>query len=263
MYAVWVSLKQNMNCSARSADAFKPEKLDIRNHSFRKVNPARELHAVKEHPSYDVIFGQNLKRERFSELDKGDTSRNIVEMIFRSALMNPEKQNKKIERVLKVMNSPEMLQRFEEYRETVKKRARGLCRRNPRSMVDGNELLMFYATSMSCCCSRKAQKILALCENHICGACRIIQSGFETEETKTNGIQMSAVSDASDDEMASVVKGKKVKRAVVLCRVIAGRVAGMVGGGEEGFDSVRSGQLVHLFLRNPSAVLPCFVIVCS
>ena len=177
--------------------------------------------------------------------------------------MNPEKQNKKIERVLKVMNSPEMLQRFEEYRETVKKRARGLCRRNPRSMVDGNELLMFYATSMSCCCSRKAQKILVLCENHICGACRIIQSGFETEETKTNGIQMSAVSDASDDEMASVVKGKKVKRAVVLCRVIAGRVAGMVGGGEEGFDSVRSGQLVHLFLRNPSAVLPCFVIVCS
>lgn len=66
MYALWVFLKQNMNCSARSADVFQPEKLDTGNHSFRKINPARELHAVKEHPSYDVIFGQKLKRERFS-----------------------------------------------------------------------------------------------------------------------------------------------------------------------------------------------------
>lgn len=177
--------------------------------------------------------------------------------------MKPEKQTKKIERVLKVTNSPETLQRFEEYRETVKKRASGLCKRHPRSMVDGNELLMFYATTISCCCSRKAPKILALCENCICGVCRIIQLGFETEETKTNGIRMSTISDVSGDKMASAMKGKKVKRAVVVCRVIAGRVADTVGGSEEGFESVRSGKLVHLFVRNPSAVLPCFVIVCS
>lgn len=66
MYAAWVSLKENMNCKARSADVFRPEKLDARNHSIRKVNPARELHSVKEHPSDDVIFRHKFERERFS-----------------------------------------------------------------------------------------------------------------------------------------------------------------------------------------------------
>lgn len=254
MYSVWVSLKENINCSMKSGDVLEPVKVNRRNCTI--------------HKPIDAIFQRKFERERFIELNRRDPPRNIVEMIFRAASMRPEKETKKIERILKVKNSTKTLERCEEYREMVKRRARNQHKRHPRSVVDGNELLMFYNTTMSCCYSAKVSKISELCDNHECQVCRIIESGFETEGMKTNGILLNAISDVSDDEMVAGVKRQRVKRAVVVCRVIAGRVVNMVGGGsEDGFDSLAIGELsskyVNLLVRNPSAVLPCFVIVFS
>ena len=57
--------------------------------------------------------------------------------------MDPSKPPRKIKRVLKVKNSIEVLERFEDYREKVMKKAYEQHKRHQRSMVDGNELLLF------------------------------------------------------------------------------------------------------------------------
>jgi len=53
-----------------------------------------------------------------------------------------------IKRVLKV-NSKEILERFERNRGRLKKHAYEQHKRHPRSIVGGNELLLFYGTAIS------------------------------------------------------------------------------------------------------------------
>ena len=72
--------------------------------------------------------------------------------------MDPSKPPWKIKKVLRVKNSIEVLERFEEYREKVMKKAYKQHKRYPRSMIDGNELLLFYGTTMACC-SRKLKLV--------------------------------------------------------------------------------------------------------
>ncbi|KAF3784668.1 hypothetical protein EJ110_NYTH29813 [Nymphaea thermarum] len=176
----------------------------------------------------------------------GDTSRNIIEMIFRATWLSPGSSIGKIERVLKVNNSPETLERFEQYRETVKSRAEMLQQQkgNPRSVADGNELLRFHSTTVACC-PALTEKLSGLCRNAQCGVCRVIQSGFTTEEMKRNGIRMTATGVTGEELLVSkkAEGGIRVKRAVVVCRVIAGRVlsvseGGPYVGGDGGFDSL-------------------------
>ncbi|OVA15110.1 hypothetical protein BVC80_613g12 [Macleaya cordata] len=184
-------------------------------------------------------------------------------MIFQTATTTTHTSN--IERVLRVRNSAETLERFEEYREMVKERAHcNAYMYHPRSVVDGNEVLRIYRTTMNCC-SRKQNKVSELCYNLKCGVCRMIRTGFDTEATKKTGIQLNADCETLGDcGMDSVDKGENVKRAVVVCRVIAGTFVNTVEGG---YDSSVGGagglcsKFEHLFVRNPNAVLPCFVIV--
>ncbi|XP_077214501.1 uncharacterized protein LOC143849377 [Tasmannia lanceolata] len=268
MHAVWLSMKKVMNCRARTPEVYLPEKVKGRKSGIGKVMSARDWLLEREDQSdEEVIFSQKINGgERLCELDAGDISRNIVEMIFHAALMRPGECIKKIEKVLKVKNPPETLERFEEYREMVKRRAQILDKQHPRSVVDGNELLRFYVTTMSC--SWKTAKVSELCQDLRCGVCRIIRSGSEAEDEKRDGILLRASSDMLDCEEVVKEEGN-VKRAVVVCRVIAGKVVDKVEGRcEEGVGEVGSSgefyaEFEHLFVRNPNAVLPFYVIVCS
>lgn len=71
---------------------------------------------------------------------------------------------------------------------------------------------------------------------------------------------------------------KALRRALIVCRVIAGRVhkpmvaenlEGLGGGRRSGFDSLagklgyNSSHIEELYLLNPTALLPCFLIVCK
>ncbi|KAF8409694.1 hypothetical protein HHK36_005773 [Tetracentron sinense] len=267
MYAMWLFLKEKGNCGGKLMDVHRPAKaVEDRGYRVERENSAKELLLRTENTRDGVIFRRNYNRKRFHELNIGNPSRNIIEMIFRTASVRSSKHARKIERVLRVKNSMETLERFEEYREMVKKRACGQYWMHPRSVVDGNELLRFYDTTINCC-SRKTNKVSEVCLNSMCAVCRMIQSGFDMDATKKNGIRLSTSSETFCRDMVAVPKGEKVKRAVVVCRVIAGKVDNMVDGSEEGFDSVGSGRLgsksEHLLVRNPSAVLPCFVIVCG
>jgi len=58
------------------------------------------------------------------------------------------------------------------------------------------------------------------------------------------------------------------KRAMLVCRVIAGRVKKNAEGGMEEYDSVAGAvgaysNLDELVVFNPRAILPCFVVIYS
>ncbi|MCO5561417.1 hypothetical protein L7F22_015038 [Adiantum nelumboides] len=104
-----------------------------------------------------------LKHAAVAELKVGDSSRNVVEIIFQTSWLRPPEpmvaststpnggaHPVKIERVLKVNNLARTLARFEDYREGVKMRASKLPKKHPRCLADGNELLRFYGARLEC-----------------------------------------------------------------------------------------------------------------
>lgn len=262
MLAVWVSLKENVNCVAKLSDVVgRPEK---NCGNSRTQNPEKELVHQLRNPFREALFRPIHPKTQFCELNVGDPSRNIIELIFQSASMDPSKSKPswKIKRVLKVKNSIEVLKRFEDYREKVIKKANQQHERHPRSTIDGNELLLFYGTTMACC--RKPKPVPELCKDPSCRACRIIHSRFDMEFTRKNGVRLSTSSEEVCDNMVSF-KLKKLKRAVIVCRVIAGSIGNTIDGAREDFDSIgrigRHSNLEYLVVPNPSAILPCFLIV--
>ncbi|KAK4785081.1 hypothetical protein SAY86_001770 [Trapa natans] len=216
-----------------------------------------------------------------SELFCGDSGQSIVKIIFKTGwTTDKELQGPKIHRILKIHNSPKILARFEEYRELVKSRAAKIndfavdTRRRERCMADGNEQLRFHCSTFACEMGLDGGS--ATCNKDYCGVCGIIRSGFST---KLDGISTMSTSwrahVAIPEETVDEFGFMNVRRAILICRVIAGRVvaypdnevvAGKQGGG--GFDSMvvvsgGSGRLdeEELVVFNPWAVLPCFIIV--
>ncbi|XP_068669028.1 uncharacterized protein [Aristolochia californica] len=192
------------------------------------------------------------------ELETGDISRNVVKTIFHTTSI--WKQGRKIERILKVTNLPEVLEKFEDYREMVKKHARSNSKRHPRSLVDGNELLRFYVTTMPCCTSND-NKMTELCCNAACGVCRLIQPVFRADDAKINETRLSA---SSNTHCKGTGRRGEENKAVVLCRVIAGTVPDVADSAEGSkmglFDSYGREDLSVI---NRHGILPCFVITYS
>ncbi|KAI3922395.1 hypothetical protein MKX01_006084 [Papaver californicum] len=123
------------------------------------------------------------------------------------------------------------------------------------------------------CSSRQLSKVSELCHNTDCDVCRMIQTSFDTDDAMKTGIENCNSSSSFIENLVFVDKRANVKRAVVICRDIAGMAANMVGDQvesdhEEGFDSdgsnIKEGlcsKLEHLSVRNSDVVLPCFVII--
>ncbi|KAL2898752.1 hypothetical protein RDABS01_028326 [Bienertia sinuspersici] len=212
-----------------------------------------------------------------SELREGDSGKNIVWIIFNTGWTDKNKLPK-IHRILKIHNSQKILAKFEDFREAVKsKAARGISRatdaavsrRDERCIADGNELLRFHCTTFLCNMGYNGNS--ALCNQVYCSACGIIRAGFSA---KLDGIPTFATSwrahAAIPDDVEAEFAFMNVKRAMLVCRVIAGRVGcdPMVGDKEDsGFDSLvgrnKADDDDELLVYNPRAVLPCFVIVYS
>ncbi|PON39517.1 Zinc finger, C2H2 domain containing protein [Trema orientale] len=211
-----------------------------------------------------------------SELHDGDSGKNIVRIIFKSGWTDTLR-SPVIHRVLKIHNGSKILTRFEEYREAVKSKAArngAVTRtRDERCIADGNELLRFHCSTFLCDLGANGNS--GICNHQYCSVCGIIKSGFSP---KLDGISTLSSSwrahVAIPEEIEEEFRFMNVKRAMLVCRVVAGRVGSESDDVEKeeggGFDSVlgRSGSGVHtrldeeeLLVFNPRAVLPCFVIV--
>lgn len=188
--------------------------------------------------------------------------------------MKSESQSVRIERVLKVHNMHKTLARFEDYREIVKIKASKLAKKHPRCLADGNELLRFYGTTLACSLGINGSS--SLCVSDKCCVCRIIRNGFSTKREFKSGVGVFTTStsgrafdcieiDQNDDPL--------IRRALIVCRVVAGRVHRPLENiqdivGQTGFDSLAGkvglySNIEELYLLNPKALLPCFVVICK
>ncbi|KAG9453933.1 hypothetical protein H6P81_006837 [Aristolochia fimbriata] len=234
-----------------------------------------------------------------SELYDGDSAKNIVNIIFQTGWKKGKdaRSPPQIHRILKIHNSPKILARFEEYRESIKAKAAkmGGKRNRERCMADGNELLRFHCSTFLCSLGQDdCGGGGGLCGHEFCCVCGIIRGGFSP---KLDGIPTLGSSrrahEAIPEELEAEFGFMNVKRAMLVCRVVAGRVASddlaaaaaaaeeeeeeqgqqMVGERDKedgGFDSVVVRGGAHhgavegeLLVFSPRAVLPCFVIVYS
>jgi len=205
---------------------------------------------------------------------EGDSSRRIVEIICRTSWLKTENQGGRIDRILKVHNMQKTLARFEEYRDTVKIRASKLQKKHPRCIADGNELLRFHGTTVACALGINGST--SLCSSEKCCVCRIIRNGFSAKREMNNGIGVFTAS-TSERAFESIVIGDGGggdRKALIVCRVIAGRVHRPVENVEEmggllsGFDSLAGKvglytNVEELYLLNSRALLPCFVLICK
>ncbi|KAK7299963.1 hypothetical protein RJT34_10794 [Clitoria ternatea] len=273
MHALWVSLKDNVKCGNKLTDVIRQQPKCSKGGSYilekEKMqgdsSPLLETptSVVVSRPRTSVVVSRPSNTlGRIHELSIEDPSRKIVEMIFQKAWMNTSKPLRKVRTVLRVSYSAEVLERFEKYRENVKKNACEQYPRHPRSTVDGNELLRFYGTTMRCFQGKSARKIYDLCKDPSCSLCQIIQFNFNPGYAE---IHLSTSGKELSKRTTNTARVQNVKRAVIVCRIIAGISVQEVDGKYEGFDS--SGLcdmqfgLENFVARNPSSILPCFVII--
>ncbi|GFS35970.1 C2H2-like zinc finger protein [Actinidia rufa] len=220
-------------------------------------------------PKMESLELHQAVRHAVSELGPEDSGRNIVEIIFKSSWLKKDNPICKIERILKVHNTQRTIQRFEDCRDTVKLRATAHTKKNPRCAADGNELLRFHCTTLACSLGSRGSS--SLCGPAPgCGVCTIIRHGFRGSASDGKGVRTMASSGRAHDCLA----GSDGRRAMLVCRVIAGRVRRMADDSPPEEDSVSPGlydsvavfagvysNLEELSVFNPRAILPCFVVI--
>ncbi|XP_044972853.1 uncharacterized protein LOC123440347 [Hordeum vulgare subsp. vulgare] len=231
---------------------------------------------------WEALEAHHLSKHAVTELVEGDSSRKIVEIICRTSLLKSESSCVRIERVFKVHNTQRTLARFEEYREAVKLKASKLPKKHPRCLADGNELLRFHGATLSCALGSAGAS--SLCASDKCAVCRIIRHGFSSSSNSNSkkegkasvGVFTTSTSgrafESADEEDAPAAAGG-ARRALLVCRVIAGRVHKPLENvrefvGQTGFDSLAGkvgpyANIEELYLLNPRALLPCFVVICK
>ncbi|TVU04194.1 hypothetical protein EJB05_50220, partial [Eragrostis curvula] len=256
-------------------------------HQFRKLSSCYECHSVFDPRSLaaaafpcadcDEVFGKaesldlhRATRHAVSELGPLDTSRNIVEIIFQSSWLRKQAPMCKIERILKVQSSDRTVKRFEQYKESIKEKAsNGEGKKNPRCVADGNELLRFYCTTFTCTLGAGGGTALCQAASAQCKLCGIIRDGFRVDGE--GRIATMATSGRAHD-MAQVSSDSGEKRAMLVCRVVAGRVkrdADTKSSEDSDCDSVSPcsegvySDFDELYVFNPRAILPCFVVIYS
>lgn len=219
-----------------------------------------------------------------TEVTEGDSSRKVIEMIFKAGWIDTENRGR-IDKILKVHNPQTKLAQFEEYREMVKIRAHRLqhAKKHPRLLADGNELLRFYGTTIACSLGKKGSS--SLCTLQRCNVCCILRHGFSTQDGVNHSILGIFTTSTSESAYRSIEFGTEekenhsmaLKKALIVCRAIAGRVhrpmveniQEFVGGRRSGFDSLagklgsNSSHVEELFVLKPTALLPCFIIICK
>ncbi|KAL5208342.1 hypothetical protein ABZP36_032777 [Zizania latifolia] len=184
-----------------------------------------------------------------TELPAGHSSRQVIEIIFLSSwspLPAPQilpaapvptggALTAEVEMLFRVHNPARAVARFEDYRAAARARAGGTA----RSAADGNEMMRFSPAPPDGCSSTAGE-----------GTLRI------------------RTFDGSGGAHANGRGPASGRRAMFLCRVIAGRVADGPASSDtdtkpvpgKEYDSVRSGK-GELVVFDRRAVLPCFLII--
>jgi hypothetical protein len=220
-------------------------------------------------------------KHSLSELSHVDSSMNIIRMIFLAGWSSgAEGEPPAVRRILRIHHNPRALSRFEEYRDLVRARAARRCAATAggvveeRCIADGNERLRFHCSTMLCSLGA------GVCGSPYCCTCTILRHGFAGKQADVDGIATYSSGWAAHASLPEDVEREfaflQVRRAMLVCRVVAGRVVrgGAAGDGDKvSYDSMvpvppagggrRGDDDAELLVFNPRAVLPCFVIMYS
>lgn len=107
-----------------------------------------------------------------------------------------------------------------------------------------------------------------------CGVCTIIRHGFPGKAHDYKGVRTTATSGRAHDCFGSNTDVGGCRKAMLVCRVIAGRVKRIADDAPQEEDNVLEGtydsvagyagiyaNLEELIVFNPKAILPCFVVI--
>ncbi|XP_022886883.1 uncharacterized protein LOC111402782 [Olea europaea var. sylvestris] len=221
---------------------------------------------------WDAVEEHYLSKHAVTELFEGESSRKIVEIICRMNCTKPDSNCGGIERILKVHNMQKTLAQFEEYRELVKIKASKLPKKHPRCLADGNELLRFYGATFECNLGINGSS--SVCTAAKCPVCRILRHGFSLKRGLNGGnagVFTASTSSRAFESIQVYDENPYIRKALIVCRVIAGRVHRPLENvqelaGQSGFDSLAGKLGLHsnieeLYLLSPRALLPCFVVI--
>ncbi|KNA16677.1 hypothetical protein SOVF_087140 [Spinacia oleracea] len=236
----------------------KPKKPDPFSHRVRRsdsVKPTPESPLptrVKRTVSAPITKGAILGDPFFpsvTELQVGHPSRNVVEIIFHTR-WGPKGFMGRVEMIFKIQNLGRTLARFEEYRDLIKCRAvAGPGCGSGRCRADGNEMMRFHCLGPT----NSGGAMMDSCD------------GLYDKAAATSVCTYSGSGAAHES-----AGGGRGRRAMVVCRVIAGRVSKRVGRGFESvtesgelvdFDSVSGEENGELLVFDSRAVLPCFLVI--
>ncbi|KAK7265899.1 hypothetical protein RJT34_33524 [Clitoria ternatea] len=231
-----------------------------------KPKPPLEKHPSSKYPSSTKpefqAPGNTITRSRSTtttttssraiiELPEGHPSRNVVEIIFHTS-WGPKPFPGRVDAIFKVKSGTRTVSRFEEFREAVKGRAAaGLAEgnnweENARCIADGNEVMRFH------------------CLGHADDG-GSYDGGCALSFPERKGSEAICTFSGSGGAHKNAGGGRG-RRAMLVCRVIAGRVSKQLGFLDSlldkrvGFDSV-SGDNGELLVFDSRAVLPCFLII--
>lgn len=191
-------------------------------------------------------------------------------MICQKSWLKSENSCRGIERVLEVHNTKKTIALFEEYREKVKSEASKQIKTHPRCLVDGNELLRFYGTTIVCSLGMNGSSSLCTLDN--CGVCQVLRLGYFTKKEFNGGLGVftTSTSKRAFQSIELYEEDQSLRKALILCRVVAGSVQRLLKGTQElsspNFDSLDGTMGSHsnieeLYVLNPIAILPCFAVI--
>ncbi|XP_062210691.1 uncharacterized protein LOC133912118 [Phragmites australis] len=224
-------------------------------------------------------------RHSLTELSHLDSSMNIIRMIFLAGWKSAASgvgEPPVVRRILRIHHNPRALNRFEEYRDLVRARAARRCAGGSsgegavveeRCIADGNERLRFHCSTMLCSLGGAG----GVCGSPYCCVCSTLRHGFAGKQADVDGIATYASAWAAHASLPEDVEREfaflQVRRAMLVCRVVAGRVGRGAADDKVAYDSLvplrggvsggRGDDDVKLLVFNPRAVLPCFVIIYS
>lgn len=242
---------QNLKDIVETNKKPKPKKPKPPNHHTSQ--PFKRPVSRKTEPGPPAVAARSSSIDSFfpslTELPKDHPSRNVVEIIFHTS-WGEKNFSGQIEMVFKVQSLTRTLNRFEEYRDAVKLRAGCAAAGDGgedrvRCIADGNEVMRFY------CLGATAPG----------GAYETCGCAWAFQGCKKAAVCTYSGSGAAHESAG----GGRGRRAMLVCRVIAGRVCKDLGldslvQERVGYDSV-GGENGELLVFDTRALLPCFLII--
>ncbi|CAM6041393.1 unnamed protein product [Sphagnum compactum] len=235
----------------------------------------------------EVLELHKISHHAVSQLKNGNSSLNVLEIIFKTSWVQQQKQQQtkqdhessttapataagpapKIERILKIENKETAIHEFEEYRNKVKERNAPATAAahdhhytaDQRCVADGNELLRFFATSLSCCLGDNG--CTNLCSLPDCNRLQPEQYGMFVCRVIAGRIQKLA----SDQKLPALPAFSLLPQgydsvAQEYCSS-PGAAGSPSSSSSSSSSSTVSAHLDDLFVFDSKAVLPCFLVV--